>query len=55
MTVYCGPQQGLSLRALVSGLASAFASEPQQPLAIIVFMACVGIVEPDPPQQFSIV
>src|SRR5665647_994394 len=48
-----GPQQGPSLRALVSGLASAFASEPQQPLAIIGCIAGAVIVEPDPPQQFS--
>jgi hypothetical protein len=49
-----GAQQGLSLRVLVSGLASAFASEAQQPLAIIGFIADVVIVEPDPPQQFPI-
>src|SRR5450759_5578838 len=49
-----GAQQRLSLRALVSVLASAFASEAQQPLAIIGCIADVVIVEPDPPQQFPI-
>jgi len=48
------PQQGPSLRALVSGLASAFAPETQHPLAIIGCIAGAVIIEPDPPQQFSI-